>query len=276
MSRSTRLLRIRRSRMTENSENGPGEGEDREVPQTDLEQQSVPAQPLRRARDARPAGDSAGRIDRLRGDHAAGCAILISSDYAVRVTLLRLLPSGNEALKPFGYDLFEGAPSTFAPVSDIQVPVGLRCGPRRYIRCSTVRQRTLELRAHGRNATAGSISRSSGPIIVSGMTFDAARDAIDSACRKQLIGTRVSVTMGDLRSIRVFVLGEAEKPGSYTVSGLSTMTNALFVERRRQEDRLAAQHRNSSATAAWSRRSTCTICCCTATPAATGSSCPAT
>jgi len=35
--------------------------------------------------------------------------------------------------------------------------------------------------------------------------------------------------MNDLRSIRVFVLGEAEKPGSYTVSGLSTMTNALFV-----------------------------------------------
>jgi len=33
----------------------------------------------------------------------------------------------------------------------------------------------------------------------------------------------------NLRSIRVFVLGEAEKPGSYTVSGLSTMTNALFV-----------------------------------------------
>jgi polysaccharide biosynthesis/export protein len=46
---------------------------------------------------------------------------------------------------------------------------------------------------------------------------------------QQLIGTQVSVTMGDLRSIRVFVLGEAEKPGSYTVSGLSTMTNALFV-----------------------------------------------
>ena len=68
-----------------------------------------------------------------------------------------------------------------------------------------------------------------GPIIVSGMTFDAAREAIEQRVAKQLIGTRVSVTMGDLRSIRVFVLGEAEKPGSYTVSGLSTMTNALFV-----------------------------------------------
>jgi polysaccharide export outer membrane protein len=68
-----------------------------------------------------------------------------------------------------------------------------------------------------------------GPVMVSGMSFDAARAAIEQRVAKQLIGTRVSVTMGELRSIRVFVLGEAEKPGSYTVSGLSTMTNALFV-----------------------------------------------
>jgi protein involved in polysaccharide export with SLBB domain len=68
-----------------------------------------------------------------------------------------------------------------------------------------------------------------GPIMVSGMTFDAARTVIEQHVAKQLIGTHVSVTMEDLRSIRVFVLGEAQKPGSYTVSGLSTMTNALFV-----------------------------------------------
>ena len=61
------------------------------------------------------------------------------------------------------------------------------------------------------------------------MTFDAARATIEEQVARQLIGTHVSVTMGDLRSIRVFVLGDAEKPGSYTVSGLSTMTNALFV-----------------------------------------------
>ena len=65
--------------------------------------------------------------------------------------------------------------------------------------------------------------------MVSGMTFDSARDIIEQRVSKQMIGSRVSVTIGDLRSIRVFVLGEAEKPGSYTVSGLSTMTNALFV-----------------------------------------------
>ena len=50
-------------------------------------------------------------------------------DYNVKVTLLRLEPFGEEALKPFGYDLFEGSPSTFAPVQDIQVPLDYVVGP---------------------------------------------------------------------------------------------------------------------------------------------------
>ncbi len=146
----------------------------------------------------------------------------------VRLTLLRLQPSGEESLKPFGYDLFEGVPSTFAPVSDIQVPMDYMVGP----------GDTMDIQLFGNESsnyelTVGRDGRINfpklGPIMVSGMTFDAARETIEQRVAKQLIGTRVSVTMGDLRSIRVFVLGEAEKPGSYTVSGLSTMTNALFV-----------------------------------------------
>ena len=54
------------------------------------------------------------------------------NDYFVKLTLLRLMPLGDEALKPFGYDLFEGVPSTFAPVSDIQVPHRLRRRARRH------------------------------------------------------------------------------------------------------------------------------------------------
>jgi polysaccharide biosynthesis/export protein len=50
-------------------------------------------------------------------------------DFIVKVTLLRLKSTGEEALKPFGYDLFEGVPSTFAPVSDIQVPIDYIVGP---------------------------------------------------------------------------------------------------------------------------------------------------
>jgi polysaccharide export outer membrane protein len=151
------------------------------------------------------------------------------SGWFVRVVLLPLLPTGQQALKPFGYDLFEGVPSTFAPVSDIQVPPDYIVGPGDRFR----------LQLYGGNETSkyelvverdGRINFPRlGPIFVSGMTFEVARETIEEHVTRQMIGTRVSVTMGDLRSIRVFVLGEAEKPGSYTVSGLSTMTNALFV-----------------------------------------------
>ncbi len=150
------------------------------------------------------------------------------SEFKVRLSLLRLEPFGEAALKPFGYDLFEGVPSTFAPVSDVPVPPDYVVGP----------GDTLDIQLYGNEPASyqlgvgrdGRINFPKlGPIMVSGMSFDAARSLISRRVAQQLIGTRVSVTMGDLRSIRVFVLGEANKPGSYTVSGLSTMTNALFA-----------------------------------------------
>lgn len=44
-----------------------------------------------------------------------------------------------------------------------------------------------------------------------------------------MIGIESSITMGELRSIRIFVAGDAFQPGSYTVSSLSTITQALFI-----------------------------------------------
>jgi protein involved in polysaccharide export with SLBB domain len=149
-------------------------------------------------------------------------------DYTVKLTLLRLEPLDDQGAKPFGYDLFQGVPSTFAPVKDIQVPIDYVVGP----------GDTFNVQLYGNETATYSLTVGRdgqikfpklGPISVSGMGFDAARAALEHRVAQQLIGTQVSVTMGDLRSIRVFVLGEAEKPGSYTVSGLSTMTNALFV-----------------------------------------------
>ena len=150
------------------------------------------------------------------------------ADFTVRLTLLRLVPAGDQALKPFGYDLFEGVPSTFAPVSDIQVPLDYIIGPGDNFNVllygNEPSNYELTVERDGRINFP-----KLGPIIVSGMTFSAARAAIEQRVSGQIVGAHVSVTMGELRSIRIFVLGEAEKPGSYTVGGLSTMTNALFV-----------------------------------------------
>ncbi|MBT4129341.1 MAG: hypothetical protein HN929_11010, partial [Chloroflexi bacterium] len=53
--------------------------------------------------------------------------------------------------------------------------------------------------------------------------------SLNERIAQQMIGVQASITMGKLRSIRVFILGDVQQPGSYMVSALSTMTNALFV-----------------------------------------------
>ncbi|HEY0941073.1 MAG TPA: SLBB domain-containing protein [Steroidobacter sp.] len=149
-------------------------------------------------------------------------------DFIVVVTKLPLKPVGTRALKPFGYDLFAGTPTTFAPATDVPVPAEYVVGPGDTI------QVQLTGNTKGRHAlVVGRDGRINfpelGPIAVGGMRFEQMRDELESRVREQMIGTQASIGMGELRSIRVFVLGDAEIPGSYTVSGLSTVTNALFV-----------------------------------------------
>ncbi|MET0536001.1 MAG: SLBB domain-containing protein, partial [Steroidobacter sp.] len=149
-------------------------------------------------------------------------------DYVVRVMRLPLKPTGTDALKPFGYDLFEGMPSTFAPATDVPVPAEYVVGP------GDTMEVQLVGTVKGRYAlVVGRDGRINfpelGPISVGGRRFEEVRSDIESRVREQMTGTQVSVGIGELRSIRVFVLGDADTPGSYTVSGLSTITNALFV-----------------------------------------------
>lgn len=150
------------------------------------------------------------------------------SDFMVRVTYLPVEPVGARSLKPFGHDLFEIAPDTFAPATDIPVPSEYVVGPGDVFEVqligSTKGRYTLVVRRDGRINFP-----ELGPIAVGGMRFDDARSLLEQRVTEQLIGTQASVQMGELRSIQVFVVGDAKYPGSYTVSGLSTITNALFV-----------------------------------------------
>lgn len=149
-------------------------------------------------------------------------------DFVLDVSLLPAESGSDVGLKPFGYDLFAGMPTTFAPATDVPVPAEYVVGP----------GDTLQIQLFG--STKGTyalvVGRDGnvnfpeiGPITVSGLRFDDARSLLQQRVNSQLIGTQVSVAMGELRSIRIFVLGDAQQPGSYTVSGLSTITNALFV-----------------------------------------------
>lgn len=134
----------------------------------------------------------------------------------------------SEELKRYGYELFAGIPTTFAPATDIPVPVDYVVGPGDTMKIQLLGKvnESMELSVD----RDGSISFPDlGPISVAGLQFSAAKSLIQQKVTDQMIGVRAVISLGELRSIRVFVLGEAFKPGSYTVSSLSTMTNALFA-----------------------------------------------
>ncbi len=68
-----------------------------------------------------------------------------------------------------------------------------------------------------------------GPIHVGGKPFVKVRELITRRVQGQFIGLKASVQVGRLRNIQIFVLGDVVRPGSYTVSGLATLTNAILA-----------------------------------------------
>ena len=131
-------------------------------------------------------------------------------------------------LQPFGYALFAGEPTSFEPAAPIPVSPDYLLGP----------GDSLEVLLFGKinNSYSLAVSRngaidfpSLGPINVSGMTFTETKQLLNKRIKNQMIGVEASISLGELRSIQVFILGEAYKPGTYTISSLSTITNALFV-----------------------------------------------
>ena len=134
----------------------------------------------------------------------------------------------DQDLKQFGYELFAGTPTTFAPATDIPVSADYMIGPGDEIHVQLYGKTNL--------ATDLTVDRDGmvsfpelGPITVAGLTFREMKELVSREVENRMIGNEVSVSMGRLRSIRILVLGEIFRPGSYTVSGLSTLTNALFT-----------------------------------------------
>ncbi len=128
----------------------------------------------------------------------------------------------------YGYEQFQTSPTTFAPISTIPIPTDFLLGPGDQI--------IIQYYGKETEITNQIISRSGelnlpllGPITLAGLTLTEAQDLVENRISIELIGTSVALTLGELRSITVYVLGEAYSPGSYTVSALSSLTNVLFV-----------------------------------------------
>ncbi|MCZ6403236.1 SLBB domain-containing protein [Vibrio parahaemolyticus] len=132
-----------------------------------------------------------------------------------------------QGLKRFGLDLFAGSPTTFAPISDVPVPADytVGAGDEIVIQLFGKENTTHRLRVN----RAGIINFPSlGPVQVAGMTFSDVRESLNQRVKEQMIGVRSDISLGEMRTMQVFVMGDAYKPGAYTVSALTTISQAIY------------------------------------------------
>jgi polysaccharide export outer membrane protein len=66
-------------------------------------------------------------------------------------------------------------------------------------------------------------------MVLAGLTFDDTKALIQARVSNKMIGVETIVGMGRLRAISIFMAGEVRVPGSYSVSALSTVTQAMFA-----------------------------------------------
>lgn len=135
-------------------------------------------------------------------------------------------------LRIFGASLFQGASPVFEPDLRIATPRGYVIGPGDQI--------LIDI--YGRSEEDHTLSVSPegtinipfiGIVTVSGMTIDQATARIESELAKVYSAiktgeTKVSVALGDIRSIQVTVTGEVVQPGSYTLPSVANAFNALY------------------------------------------------
>ncbi len=135
--------------------------------------------------------------------------------------------------KIFGSEIFNNSDLTFEPPQAIATPMNYELGP----------GDELQIQVYGVQITSQEVKLSPdgaitipyvGVLRLNGLTVEAATARIKQAMSSTAYSTlktgasKLSVTLGGVKSIRVTILG-AMKPGTYTLSSLTTLFNALYV-----------------------------------------------
>ncbi len=131
-------------------------------------------------------------------------------------------------LERFGMDVFANAPSTFTPTMDIAIPEHYILG--------VGDQLSIQIYGKENSEHILPITREGtilipdvGPVKIAGLAFTEMKNFLSERIKQSIIGVNVVVSLAELRSMRIFVLGDAYKPGPYTLSSLSSVTHAIFA-----------------------------------------------
>jgi protein involved in polysaccharide export with SLBB domain len=131
-------------------------------------------------------------------------------------------------LPVYGHSLFDQVPTTFAPIDRVPVTANYVIGPGDELMIRT--WGGVDLDAKVLVDRSGNIYLPKvGSVTVAGLTYQQLPECLKAAVGKVFRSFDLNVNLGQLRSIQIFVLGQARRPGTYTVGSLSTLVNALFA-----------------------------------------------
>jgi len=144
------------------------------------------------------------------------------------------VPPDSTKLKRFGSEVFTNRDAlTAGGLGNHSMPVDLPIGPDYVL--GTGDGLTINLWGGISQSFARVIDREgkialpeAGSLVVAGLTLQQARSSIEGALKSQYHNAQVDVTIARLRTVRVYVVGDVQRPGAYDVSSLSTPLNAIY------------------------------------------------
>jgi len=131
-------------------------------------------------------------------------------------------------LPVYGRQLFDQVPTTFAPLENVPVPADYVLGPGDQLLIRAWGKIEIDARATVDRNGQIALPRV-GTLTVAGLRYAQAEGYLRAAIGALFKDFELNVVLGQLRSIQIFVLGNARQPGAYTVGSLSPLVDALFA-----------------------------------------------
>ena len=177
--------------------------------------------------------------DKNKAMSVSGKAMSVSGEEIAMEDLTRLAqPSVEQKEDPtqqiFGHNIFTNENLTFEPNVNVATPVDYRLGPGDEVIIDVWGASETTIRET--ISPEGSIHVSNlGPVYLSGKTVKEANAYLKEEFAKIYSGvsgnmpnTQVKLTLGQIRSIQVNVMGEVAVPGTYTLSAFASVFHALY------------------------------------------------
>ncbi|GAB4471936.1 MAG: SLBB domain-containing protein [Burkholderiaceae bacterium] len=136
--------------------------------------------------------------------------------------------SSGRSVPIFGANLFDDASPGFTPLTGVPVPANYVIGPGDEVLLRSTGVLDFELRLTvDRNGQI--VLPKVGPVQLAGVRVAELESYLTREISRSFRNFTLSATLGQLRSIDVYVVGQARAPGKYTVSSLTSLVNAIFI-----------------------------------------------